>query len=237
MPTARAPPDPRAAATSPYAITRPRGIVSTRSSTDSANGVGRPATGSRSARARAVRDREEGDVTPGILPACTPPGHRDATIFRCPGPRRRTTTSDNGTVVIEDGVIPRRVRRPADLLRMALALLAAVAIVVVSYFLNSTSTGIDQDLTNASNRLPSLLMLALNIVAGLGVLALPLVAAIDLLARRRSRQLVEAVGALVVAAVLALLVATAVRELGSEQLIIAITNLSDPRRAGPRSTR
>lgn len=144
------------------------------------------------------------------------------------GPALSYDDEDNGTVVIEGGVIPRRVRRPADLLRMALALLAAVAIVVVSYFLNSTSAGIDQDLTNASTNLPSLLMLALNIVAGLGVLALPLVAAIDLLARRRSRQLLEAVGALVAAAVLALLVATAVRELGSEQLIIAITNLSDP---------
>ena len=29
---------------------------------------------------------------------------------------------DHGTVVIEGGVIPRRVRRPADLLRMAIAL-------------------------------------------------------------------------------------------------------------------
>lgn len=80
---------------------------------------------------------------------------------------------DDGTVVIEGGVIPRRVRRPVDLLRMALALVAAVAIVVVSYFLNSTSAGIDQDLTNAGPDLPALIMLVLNFVAGLGVLALP----------------------------------------------------------------
>lgn len=135
---------------------------------------------------------------------------------------------DHGTVVIEGGVIPRRVRRPVDLLNIAISLIAGIAIVVVSYFLNSTSAGIDQDVANASTSLPALLMLALNVVAGLGIIALPVAATIDLVARRRGRQLLEAVLALVVAIVLAVVISTVVRDYGSEQLIIAITNLSDP---------
>ena len=135
---------------------------------------------------------------------------------------------DHGTLVIEDGVIPRRVRRPVDLLRFAIAVLAAAGIVTVSYFLAGTSAGIDEDLAHASTNLPSLLLWALNLIAGLGILALPLAAAVDLIARRRGRQLLEATAAAIVAGALALLISWLVQTYGSEQLIVAITNLSDP---------
>src|SRR4029079_15986109 len=101
-----------------------------------------------------------------------------------------------------DGVIPRRVRRPIDLVRFAVALVAFAAIVAVSYFLTATSTGSDQDIVDASGRVPELLRFVLDIVAGLGTLALPVVVAIDLLVRRRGRQLVDAVGAMLIAGAL-----------------------------------
>ncbi len=133
-----------------------------------------------------------------------------------------------GTLVIEDGVIPRRVRRPTDLLRFAIAVLAFALLVIVSLVLTGTSAGIEKDIVEASTRLPSLVMLALNSIAGLGVLLLPAAAAVDLLVRRRGRQLVDAVGALLLGVTLAVLVAWLVARFGSTQLIVALTGQSDP---------
>ncbi len=129
----------------------------------------------------------------------------------------------SATLVIEDGVIPRRVRRPIDLLRFATALAAFAALVAVSYFLTATSTGIDQDIVGASGRLPDLLRVLLNLIAVFGVLALPVAAAADLLVRRRGRQLVDAIGAMLLAAAFALVVSFLVTSYTSERLLVAIT--------------
>ncbi len=127
------------------------------------------------------------------------------------------------TLVIEDDVIPRRVRRPIDLLRFASALAAFLALGGVSYFLTGTTSGISKDITDASSGLPTLILLALNVVGGIGGVALPLAAAIDLLVRRRGRQLVEALGAMLVGTALAALIVTIVATYGSTQLLVAIT--------------
>ncbi|MBI1378920.1 MAG: hypothetical protein GC157_15795 [Frankiales bacterium] len=129
-----------------------------------------------------------------------------------------------GTLVIEDGVIPRRVRRPIDLLRLAVAVIAFAAVVAVSYFLTATSSGIDQDLVDFGSRLPALLRTALAFVGGLGVLALPVAAAVDLLVRRRARQLVDSAGATVIAVGLAVLGSYLMSAFATERLLVAITN-------------
>ena len=134
----------------------------------------------------------------------------------------------HGTLVIEDGVIPRRVRRPIDLLRFATALVAFGAIVAISYFLTATSTGIDQDLVDASGRLPDLLRTALTFVGGLGVLALPVASAVDLLVRRRPRQLVDAASATLLAVGISLLANFLMSTFASAQLALAITGDANP---------
>jgi uncharacterized membrane protein YbhN (UPF0104 family) len=167
------------------------------------------------------------DVTSGILPASVPWGAPDATITPM-SPAVADLDDGHGTLVIEDGVIPRRVRRPVDLLRFATALVALGALVAVSYFLTATTTGIDQDLVDASGRIPSVVRVALNVIAGLGVLALPLAAAVDLLFRRRGRQLVDALGAMALAIAVSLLATYLVSTFGSERLYVALTG--DPTR-------
>ena len=144
-------------------------------------------------------------------------------------PLERTFDDDtHGTLVIEDGVIPRRVRRPADLIRLSLAILGMAVLVAVAYFLSATSTGIEQDVTQVSGRLPSFLLLALNVIGALGLLGLPIAAAIDLLVRKRGRQLVEAIGAMVVATALAVLIAALVALWGSSKLLLALTGTDEP---------
>ncbi len=132
------------------------------------------------------------------------------------------------TLVIEDGVIPRRVRRPADLLRLAFAILALVLTVAASYFLLQTTAGIEQDIVEASSSLPAFLVLILNLIGGLGVLLLPVAAGVDLLVRRRGRQLVDALGAMLFGTALAVLIAGLVAQYGSAQLLVALTGVNAP---------
>ncbi len=106
------------------------------------------------------------------------------------------------TLVIEDGVIPRRLRRPLDLARFVIALLIAAAILLVAYFATETAAGLDTDLDTGAALLPSLLVLVLNVVGGLGTLGLPIAAAVMLVLRDRVRQLFDALVALLVAILL-----------------------------------
>ena len=61
---------------------------------------------------------------------------------------------DTETVVIEADVIPRRLRRPIDLLRMLTAFASAALILAISYFASAAAAGLESDLTKASDQIP-----------------------------------------------------------------------------------
>lgn len=87
--------------------------------------------------------------------------------------------ADLETVVIEADVIPRRLRRPIDLLRLLSAFALAAVILAISYFASAAAAGLESDLTKASDRIPSIIVVAANLIGLLGVLALPIAAAFD----------------------------------------------------------
>lgn len=105
----------------------------------------------------------------------------------------------DGTLVIEDGVIPRRLRRPLDLARFVLAIVITGTIVLTAYVATETAAGLNSDLDTGAALLPSLLVLALNVIGGIGTLGLPIAAAVTLVLRGRVRQLFDALLALLVA--------------------------------------
>ena len=93
---------------------------------------------------------------------------------------------------------PRRVRRPLDLARFTASIILTAGIVLIAWFATSTTAGIGNDLSTGAQLLPSLIVLALNIIGGIGTLGLPIAASIALVARRRIRQLFDALVALLV---------------------------------------
>ncbi|MED6331597.1 MAG: hypothetical protein VX732_06975, partial [Actinomycetota bacterium] len=82
--------------------------------------------------------------------------------------------TESGTIVIEDGVIPKRLRRPLDLARFALALLLAAAAVALGWFATGTTSGLEDDLVEGARLLPDPVVLIINIIGGIGTLALPI---------------------------------------------------------------
>jgi uncharacterized membrane protein YbhN (UPF0104 family) len=132
------------------------------------------------------------------------------------------------TLVIEDGVIPRRLRRPLDLARFVLSLVIAGGIVLVAYFATETAAGIDTDLTTGAALLPSLIVLALNVVGGIGTLGLPIAAAVALIVRGRVRQLFDSLVALLIAIVLLVLLSMALSAADVPRLLAALAGSTSP---------
>ncbi len=132
------------------------------------------------------------------------------------------------TVVIEDGVIGKRLRRPMDLVRLLIALVVMTAIAAIAFFATETTTGLGADLTEASRRLPDPIVLIMNVIAGLGLLTLPVAAAVDLLVRGRGRQLLDALLGLFLAVAVLSAMALVVEHFGSARWQIALAGSVNP---------
>ncbi|CAB4937565.1 MAG: flippase-like domain-containing protein [Actinobacteria bacterium] len=117
---------------------------------------------------------------------------------------------------------PRRVRRPLDLARFTASLVLTASIVLVAWFATSTTAGIGTDLSTGAQLLPSLIVLALNIIGGIGTLGLPIAASIALVVRRRLRQLFDALVALLVAIVVLTIATNVISGLDSPRLLAAL---------------
>ena len=64
-------------------------------------------------------------------------------------------TAATSTLVIEDTVLDRRLRRPGDLARFAFTLIAIAAVALLAYVAQSTTTGIEKDIYQGARRLPA----------------------------------------------------------------------------------
>lgn len=125
------------------------------------------------------------------------------------------------TLVIEDAVVERRLHRPADLGSLALSLAITAGVALVSYVAQSTTSGIDADIAQGAGRLPSAVLILASLVNGLGTLVLPVATGVDLLARRRTRQLIESLGALLATVIVLVVASWAVTRSGDERLLQA----------------
>ena len=151
----------------------------------------------------------------------------EASVLTGPPSAERRADSGQSTLVIEGDVIPRRLRRPADLMRFAFALIAAGVVLGGAFFASGTASGISRDLAEATTNIPQPLVFLANLTGFLGVIALPLAAAIDLLIRRRGRQLIEALAVMAIGIGVAWLLARWIQPVESAQMPTALTGRPD----------
>lgn len=187
-------------------------------------------------------ERTDGPVTAPVAPPPGPvplppvraphPGHpRSVPLEGAPRANRRLgeaagrspSAASEATVVIEGDIAPRRLRRPSDLLRLALTVLIATILVSISYVASATTSGLDSDLSQATGRIPSLVLTLTSWVGVLGAVALPLSVSVALLVRRRGRLLAEALSALLLALVVGSVLLWVINRYGSAQLLQALT--------------
>lgn len=161
------------------------------------------------------------------LPPVRPPhpGHprRAGSRTTTTGVRVTPASTSESTVVIEGDIAPRRLRRPTDLLRLVAALVVAALLISTSYVASATTSGIDTDLSQATGRIPQLLLDVTSWVGALGAIALPIAVSISLLIRRRGRLLLEALAALVLAILIGALLTWLIKSYASPQMLQALT--------------
>jgi uncharacterized membrane protein YbhN (UPF0104 family) len=124
--------------------------------------------------------------------------------------------------VIDDGAIKKRIRRPLDLARFIVAVALAAGTIVLGYFATSTTAGLDTDIEGGVALLPSLVVLALNVIGGLGSLGLPIAGSINLILRRRIRQLFDALVALFLAVTVLSITSVFIGNLDNTRLLVAM---------------
>ena len=129
--------------------------------------------------------------------------------------------------------IPERVRRPADGVRLAAAVLLLVLGLLVADLAAGTRGAVEQDLTDATSGLPRLLLTLLGWMSGIGVLLLPIGVGADLLVRRRPMQLIQALGAAVVGGVLVIVLAILVQSGNGGFVTDVLTRPTSSGRTGP----
>lgn len=131
-------------------------------------------------------------------------------------------TQTTSPVIIDDGIVRKRIRRPLDLARFVVAVALAVGTIVLGWFATSTTAGLDTDIGTGVALLPSFVVLVLNIVGGIGTLGLPIAGSINLIIRRRFRQLFDALLALFLAITALFLISSVIGNLDNTRLLIAL---------------
>ena len=142
-------------------------------------------------------------------------------------------SSYTSTLVIEDAVLDRRLRRPGDLARFAVAIISILIAGLLSFLAQEAATGIGQDISEGANRLPSIILFVGSFISGLGALLFPASTALDLILRRRVRQLIEAIAALIITVTILSVATFTLLNVGSERLILAFAGTSNTEIAVP----
>jgi uncharacterized protein (TIRG00374 family) len=116
-----------------------------------------------------------------------------------------------------------RVRRPTDLIRLAIAANAIWIVVVVGVLAVSTSVGLETDLTTATRQLPGLVLFLLNLIGASAILILPLIAGVRLVVSGQSRLFLESLLAAGIAVLVAIAGARLLTEFESTRVLLTFT--------------
>ncbi|MFD0024449.1 lysylphosphatidylglycerol synthase domain-containing protein [Streptomyces sp. NPDC058382] len=99
----------------------------------------------------------------------------------------------------DEPLLPARVHRPSDLLRLLIGVLAIVVLFSVAAFAHGTTTGLEQDINKGTGQAPDLLIKLAGLVSSIAVLLVPVAFAIERLIKRDGLRIADGVLAAVLA--------------------------------------
>jgi glycosyltransferase 2 family protein len=117
-------------------------------------------------------------------------------------------TPGKGAVLVVEPLLPQRIRRPSDALRLLLTLLALVAVVLLALALQRTLNGLETDVHAGTGRAPDVLTAAAGLLGGVAVLLVPVAFAAERVFHRDGIRVTQGL----IAAILALLISYAIDE-------------------------
>ncbi|MGW6347910.1 lysylphosphatidylglycerol synthase transmembrane domain-containing protein [Streptomyces sp. NPDC055080] len=99
----------------------------------------------------------------------------------------------------DEPLLPARVHRPSDLLRLLIGILAIVVLFTIAVFAQNTTTGLENDISKGTAQAPDLLIKIAGLVSSIAVLLVPVAFAIERLVKRDGLRIADGVLAAVLA--------------------------------------
>ena len=99
----------------------------------------------------------------------------------------------------DEPLLPARVHRPSDLLRLGLGLLAITVVLIIANFAHGTTAGLEQDIDKGTQQAPPLLISLTGLTSSIVILLVPVAFAIERLIKRDGLRIADGVLAAVLA--------------------------------------
>ncbi|MBT3151417.1 flippase-like domain-containing protein [Streptomyces sp. CHD11] len=99
----------------------------------------------------------------------------------------------------DEPLLPARVHRPSDLMRLLGGVLAVVILLAIAAFAHGTTSGLEQDITKGTGQAPDLLIKIAGLASSIAILLVPVAFAIERLIKRDGLRIADGVLAAVLA--------------------------------------
>ncbi|MFE7466039.1 lysylphosphatidylglycerol synthase domain-containing protein [Streptomyces sp. NPDC057499] len=145
-------------------------------------------------------DAEPRPGTPDVIPSGTPGTPGTPSTSGAAGSTLSSVAEEQAERVSGDEpLLPARVHRPSDLMRLLIGVLAIAVLFAFAAFAHGTTTGLEQDITKGTGQAPDLLIKMAGLVSSIAVLLVPVVFAIERLIKRDGLRIADGVLAAVLA--------------------------------------
>ncbi|MFC9925539.1 lysylphosphatidylglycerol synthase domain-containing protein [Streptomyces sp. NPDC127190] len=99
----------------------------------------------------------------------------------------------------DEPLLPARVHRPSDLMRLLVGVLAIVVVLAIAGFAHGTTSGLEQDINKGTGQAPDLLIRFAGLASSIAILLVPVAFAIERLIKRDGLRIADGVLAAVLA--------------------------------------
>ncbi|WP_073947228.1 lysylphosphatidylglycerol synthase domain-containing protein [Streptomyces kebangsaanensis] len=99
----------------------------------------------------------------------------------------------------DEPLLPARVHRPSDLMRLLVGVLAVVVLLAIAAFAHGTTSGLEQDIHKGTGQAPDLLIKIAGLASSIAILLVPVAFAIERLIKRDGLRIADGVLAAVLA--------------------------------------
>jgi uncharacterized protein (TIRG00374 family) len=145
-------------------------------------------------------DRPGGDRPGGDRPRQGGPSEqrpKDTDASRGFDEEREVTHIDE--VEGDEPLLPARVHRPSDLMRLLVGVLAIIVLLAIAAFAHGTTSGLEQDINKGTGQAPDLLIKIAGLASSIAILLVPVAFAIERLIKRDGLRIADGVLAAVLA--------------------------------------
>ncbi|WP_335939407.1 lysylphosphatidylglycerol synthase transmembrane domain-containing protein [Streptomyces sp. PTD5-9] len=132
-------------------------------------------------------------AAPGGSAGAEPPGHPSGSTLSTVAAEQAERVSG------DEPLLPARVHRPSDLMRLLIGVLAIAILFAIAAFAHGTTAGLEQDIHKGTGQAPDVLIKLAGLVSSIAVLLVPVVFAIERLIKRDGLRIADGVLAAVLA--------------------------------------